>query len=237
VGTSVNWLTGAAGGSGVNMTVGTDSHCSAFAGAVSKLLGVYLLRQPDASDLNLANHQAVWFTTNTAGWTPVASMLTAQQLANAGELVMASYQSASGSGHIAVLRASNRTTANLNSYGPEECQSGDNHFADTNVVTGFNQHAGAFPNGIKYYAHTLNYPLSPVTLQVGPPVRTGSTFKAGFTSILGRPYQIQWSSDLVNWNTLMSATNPENPGTFFTNATFSDALSTTGRKYYRVLAP
>lgn len=150
VGYSVNWLTGAVGGSGPNMTQGTASHCSAFTAAVADLLGIYILRQPDANDINLANNQAVWLPTNTAGWFPIASMVDAQHLANAGTLVVGSYFSTNSPGHIAVLRPSNRTDASVNAFGPEECQSGDYNYADTNAMTGFSEHRGSFPSNIYY---------------------------------------------------------------------------------------
>ena len=80
----LNWLTGAAGGSGPNLTAGNASHCSAFAAGAADVLGVYLLRPPDASDLNLANNQADWLATNPSGWYAVTAMTNAQHLANLG---------------------------------------------------------------------------------------------------------------------------------------------------------
>ena len=233
-GTSVNWLTGVPGGTGANMTAGTASHCSAFAPAAAELLGVYLLRPPAASDLDLANHQADWFLTNTAGWFPIPAMTNAQHMVNTGLLVMASYKASSGSGHIAILRASNRTDAEVNATGPEECQSGTYNFADTNIVTGFNQHAGAFPSNIKYYGHVVNYPVSPVWPLLGQTGMTNQNFKAGMTTIVGRKYQIQWSSNLANWSSLLNFTNSNTPVTFFTNSAFSDPVSA-AQKYYRIL--
>jgi hypothetical protein len=233
-GTSVNWLTGVPGGTGANMTSGSATHCSVFAPSAAELLGVYLLRPPDASDLDLANHQADWFVTNTAGWFPIAAMTNAQHMVNTGLLVMASYKASGGSGHIAVLRASNRTDAEVTATGPEECQSGTFNFADTNIVTGFDQHAGAFPSGIKYYGHTVNYPISPVWPLLGQSSISNQSFKAGMTTIVGRKYQIQWSSNLVNWSSLVNFTNSNKPVTFFTNSSFSDSISA-AQKFYRIL--
>ena len=233
-GASVNWLTGVAGGSGPNMTIGTDSHCSAYAGAVTDLLGVYLLRQPYASDLNLANNQANWLATNTAGWFPISTMTVAQHLVNTGELVVASYQASSGSGHIAVLRPSNRTDASVNAFGPEECQSGDNNFLSTNIVTGFNQHPGAFPSNILYYGHALNYPVGTTWPLFTQSAVTGQNFRANMTTIVGRKYQTQWSSDLTTWNSLLTFTNSNSPITFYTNSTFSDS-AVSAKKFYRLV--
>jgi hypothetical protein len=236
VGTSVNWLTGAPGGSGPNMTLGTDSHCSAFAGSACEMLGVYILRPPDVSDLDLANHQADWFVTNTVGWVPIATMVNAQHMADTGMLVMASYKSSSGSGHIALLRASNWTDNNVNATGPEECQSGTYNFADTNIMTGFNQHSGAFPNNIKYYGHIVNYPISPVWPLLGPITLSNLNFTSGLTTIVGRQYQLQWSPNLMNWSPLMNFTNSNSPLTFFTNSYFSGPISGPAPKFYRLLA-
>ena len=235
VGTSVNWLTGVPGGNGPNMTLGTDSHCSAFAPAAAELLGVYLLRPPDASDLNLANNQADWFVTNAFGWFPITTGMTnVQHMVNTGLLVMASYKAASGSGHIAVLRASTRTDADVNAYGPEECQSGTYNFADTNIITGFNQHPGAFPNNIKYYGHNVNYPVSPTWPWFGTNAVANQNFKASMTTIIGRAYQLQASSNLVNWTPLLNFTNSNIPATFFTNSTFSDVFAGDRQKFYRI---
>lgn len=236
-GYSVNWLTGAAGGSGPNMTKGTDSHCSAFAGAVADLAGIYILRQPEASDLNLANNQAVWLATNNAGWLPVDSMVEAQHLANTGALVVASYKASSGSGHIAILRPSNRTDASVNTFGPEECQSGDLNFADTNILTGFNQHPGAFPDYILYYWHSANYPLSPVVPSLESGSFTNQQFSSTITSVAGRRYQIQYSMDLANWFNLAAYTNSNTSTNFFTTSLFLDTSPATTQRFYRIFAP
>ena len=164
-GVSVNWLTGSSSTpGGANMTLGKASHCSAFAAAVADLLGVYILRPPAVSDLGLANKQSVWLATNQDGWTP-QNMTNAQSLANLGNLVVASYYDSApnASGHIAVLRPSARSIADILALGPEECQSGMHNYNDTNVSTGFDQHAGAFPDGILFYSHIVTNPtvLSP----------------------------------------------------------------------------
>lgn len=234
VGSSVNWFTGAAGGSGPNMTLGTDSHCSAFAGAVADLLGIYILRQPYASDINLANNQAVWLPTNTVGWYPISSMTTAQHTANAGGLVVGSYFNSGGSGHIAILLPSNRTDASVNTFGPEECQSGDYNYADTNVMTGFSVHPGAFPSNIYYYGHTVSYPVNPVSPVFNQSFVSNQAFTASISTIVGRKYQAQWSTNLTHWTPLLNFTNSNNSTNFFTNALFMDPLG--GQRFYQVLA-
>jgi hypothetical protein len=234
VGTSVNWFTGASGGSGPNMTIGTDSHCSAFAGAVADLLGVYILRQPYASDINLANNQALWLPTNASGWYAISSMTAAQHAANAGSLVVGSYFNTNGSGHIAILRPSNRTDASVNTFGPEECQSGDYNYADTNVVTGFSVHPGAFPNNIAYYGHAVAYPVSPVTPVFSQDSIGNHVFQTTVNTIYGRKYQSQWSSNLTAWTPLVTFTNSNNSTNFFTNTLITNSVA--GQRFYRVLA-
>ena len=77
------------------MTIGTSTHCSAFAPALAQLLGIYLLHPPEHSDVDLANAQQDWLFTNTAGWVYIADvttnavMIDAQNLANQGNLVVA----------------------------------------------------------------------------------------------------------------------------------------------------
>jgi hypothetical protein len=234
VGYSVNWFTGAAGGSGPNMTLGTDSHCSAFAAAVADLLGIYILRQPDASDINVANNQADWLPTNTAGWFPIGSMTEAQHLANTGTLAVASYFNPDGSGHIAVLRGSNRTDASVNTFGPEECQSGDYNYADTNVMTGFSEHPGSFPSNIYYYGHTVTYPVSPASLAFGRSFVSNQTFRANISTIVGRTYQVQRTANLTFWTPLLTFTNSNDSTSFWTNVLITDTV--TGRGFYRLLA-
>jgi hypothetical protein len=219
------------------MTTGTASHCSAFAPAVAYLLDIYLLRQPDASDLNLANNQADWLRTYPAGWYGVASMTNAQHLANTGTLVVASYKDTGGSGHIAVLRPSGRSDADVQAYGPQECQSGVNNYNSTNVMAGFDQHAYAFPTGILYYAHAVIGPITPVNPLFGPPSLSNNVFRAEATTIVGRKYQLQWSSDFTAWSNALAFTNSNNSSNFFcvTPLANSPGAGTTLR-FYRLLA-
>lgn len=239
-GTNVDWLTGVAGALNSNpimMTEGTATHCSAFAGAVSYLLNVYLLRQPAASDILLANNQANWLATNTTGWFPVTNMAAAQHLVNTGALVVASYLNPDPSqpGHIAILRPSNRTDFSVSLLGPEECQSGDINYADTNISTGFGGSAtGQFPNEIKYYAHTVNYPIASPGPAFNQSFISNRMFIANIATIVGRPYQAQWSTNLTAWTPLLAFTNANNSTNFSTNVFIADPLGT--RRFYRILA-
>jgi hypothetical protein len=234
---SVNWLTGAEGGSGPNMTEGAGTHCSAFAAGAAAALGVYLLRPPEEKDLNLANKQADWLRTNPAGWYPVPSMTNAQQLANTGALVVASCKEASGSGHIAVLRPSTRSDADVQAYGPQECQSGVNNYNSTNVSAGFDQHLGAFPDRILYYAHAFTNPITPINPLFGPCSLSNLVFRANANTVVGRKYQLQWSSDFLAWSNALAFTNSNNSSNFFcvTPLTHSPG-SSSPRRFYRLLA-
>lgn len=236
-GVSVNWLTGASGGSGPNMTTGTGTHCSAFAPAVAYVLGVYLLRPPDKSDLNLANNQADWLKTNTAGWYRITSMTNAQHLVNAGELVVASYKDTSGSGHIAVVRPSAKSDAEVQTFGPQECQSGVNNYNSTNIMAGFDQHEYAFPDGILYYGHAVTNPFVSIKPVFGPPSCSGNVFRAEATTIVGRKYRLQGSADFNTWSNALAFTNSNNSSNFFcvTPLTNSPGAGSACR-FYRLLA-
>jgi hypothetical protein len=236
-GVSVNWLTGASGGSGPNMTHGAGTHCSAFAPAVAYVLGVYLLNPWDESDLGLANKQADWLRTNPAGWYPVAAMTNAQHLANTGILVVASYKDPDQSGHIAVLRPSTRSDADVQGYGPQECQSGVNNYNSTNVSAGFDQHRYAFPTGILYYAHSVSSPMTPVNPVFGPQCLSNGVFCADATTIVGRKYRLQGSADFIAWSNLLAFTNSNNSSNFYCVRPLTDSAGAgSACRFYRLLA-
>jgi hypothetical protein len=236
-GLKVNWLTGAAGGSGSNLTQGAASHCSAFAAGAAEVLGVYLLRPPDASDLNLANNQADWLATIPGGWYAVPSMPNAQQLANVGALVVASYKDTSGSGHIAIVRPSTRSDVDVQAYGPQECQSGVHNYNSTNVMTGFDQHDYAFPDGIRYYGHALTSPVLPVNPVFGPQALSNGVFRADVTNIVGRKYTFQCSSNFLTWSNLLTYTNSNSPTNFYCVTLLTNAPGAgSPLRFYRLLA-
>jgi hypothetical protein len=237
-GLRVNWLTGAAGGSGTNMTTGTASHCSAFAAAVADLLGIYLLRQPDASDLNLANNQADWLRTNTAaGWYAVSSMTDAQHLANIGTLVVASYKETDGSsGHIAILRPSTKSDTDILAAGPQECQSGINNYNNTDVRTGFAQHDNPLDN-ILYYGHAVTNAITPVNPTLSPCCLSNGVVRAFVTSIVGRTYKFQCTSNFGAWTDVLTYTNSNASADFFCVTPLIDSsLAGAPRRFYRLFA-
>jgi len=155
-GYNVDWLSGA------STSKGGATHCSAFAASFAAKLGIYFLRPPQHSQTLLANAQCVWLAADTAknlGWTKVATALEAQNLANKGVLVMVGYKNpvASSSGHMAVIRPCIKTLTLLAQEGPQETQSGDINSTSIAVKNGFSSHPLAWPNGVIYYQHAVNW--------------------------------------------------------------------------------
>ena len=140
------------------------THCSAFAAAMADRLGVYLLRPPAHRQTLLANAQARWLASPRAtGWQS-ADTRAAQNLANRGWLVVASYANPDPHrpGHIAVLRPSLRSAAALAVRGPAEAQAGGHNFLKTSVVRGFAFHHGAWEAGdIHFFAHPVDWSRVP----------------------------------------------------------------------------
>lgn len=138
-----------------------DTHCSAFAAAMGKRLGIYMLRPPYHSTKLLATAQTEWFAGGTArdvGWWQVDSPEQAQALANSGRLVVVAYPSPDPHrpGHIAIVRPDARVTLErIIESGPEITQAGGHNYLHSTVRRGFSFHPGAWPNGVKYFAHDL----------------------------------------------------------------------------------
>jgi hypothetical protein len=58
-------------------------------------------------------------------------------------------------GHIAIVRPSEKSARALAENGPEIIQAGEHNHHKTNVRIGFENHPGAWPDGVLYYAHDL----------------------------------------------------------------------------------
>jgi len=141
---------------------GRSTHCSAFAAAVGSKLGVYMLRPPDHGQVLLANAQAEWFHKRggrESGWHAVSGPRQAQTLANEGNLVVIVYESPDPHrpGHIAVVRPELRPMRLLEQNGPAITQAGMKNYARTSAKVGFQHHPGAWPNGVRYYVHPVNF--------------------------------------------------------------------------------
>jgi hypothetical protein len=156
----VNWETGKPDKDADYEGPGRHTHCSAFAAAAAKRLGVYLLRPPEHGQALLANAQADWLASKAAakaGWRSVPTMQQAQRLANEGSLVLVLYPNPDRHvpGHIAIVRPSEKSPKILEENGPEIIQAGEHNYTRTNVRIGFENHPGAWPGGVLYYTHTL----------------------------------------------------------------------------------
>jgi hypothetical protein len=156
----VNWETGEPDRGAEYEGPGRHTHCSAFAAAAAKRLGVYLLRPPEHGQALLANAQVEWLNSKSgaaAGWNRVASSHEAQRLANEGTLVLAVYPNPDARlpGHVAIVRPSDKSARALEENGPEVIQAGEHNHARTNVRIGFENHPGAWPGGVQYFAHPV----------------------------------------------------------------------------------
>lgn len=158
----VNWETGRPDKGPNYDGPGRSTHCSAFAAAVGKKLGVYMLRPPDHGQVLLANAQTEWFHSKQgreAGWRKLPGARHAQTLANEGNLVVIVYESpdAHKPGHIAIVRPDLRPLRLLEENGPSITQAGTKNYARTSAKVGFLHHPRAWPNGVQYYAHPVTF--------------------------------------------------------------------------------
>ena len=157
----VNWRTGEP----EHKSDKPSSHCSAFAAAAAEKLGIYLLRPPEHKQVLLANAQFDWLQSQgaTQGWRRLRGYREAQELANRGELVVASLANPNSEkpGHIAIIRPSEKTRAMLDGDGPEITQAGLTNYNHTDVATGFKHHETKTQSwkqiGILYFAHTVDW--------------------------------------------------------------------------------
>jgi hypothetical protein len=153
----VNWETGDPDRGGEYEGVG-HTHCSAFAAAAAKKLGVYLLRPPEHGQKLLANAQVDWLAGAKGrehGWLPVRDQREAQSLANRGDLVVVVFPNPDREkpGHVAVVRPSEKNKRELLKDGPQITQVGTHNHTSSVVRIGFSSHPGAFPDGVRYYVH------------------------------------------------------------------------------------
>ena len=157
-GYNVDWLTGVS----QSKAGASSTHCSAFASSFACKLGIYFLRPPQHSQNLLANAQCNWLASDSAkglGWVKVNTALEAQNLANKGYLVMVGYKNPSSSspGHMAIVRPSSKTLTQLQQDGPQEAQSGAINSNNITTQLGFSSHPLAWPNGVIYYQHSVNW--------------------------------------------------------------------------------
>jgi len=156
----VNWETGEPDKGAEYEGSGNHTHCSAFAAAAAKRFGIYLLRPPEHGQSLLANAQFEWLAGDAArqaGWRPVAEAREAQRLANEGNFVLAVFRNPDPHtpGHVAIVRPAKRSPDTLNADGPELIQAGQHNHDRINARVAFENHPGAFPDGIRYYVHPI----------------------------------------------------------------------------------
>jgi len=135
------------------------THCSAFAAAACARLGIYLLRPPEHGQDFLATAQGEWLRASGEAWHPVPSPFQAQELANQGVVVLAVYPSPDPrrSGHVALVRPSDKPDELLASEGPQVIQAGAENAASTSLRQGFRHHRGAWNSArdyrVEFYSH------------------------------------------------------------------------------------
>jgi hypothetical protein len=153
----VNWETGE-----IDITRDgrpSATHCSAFAAAFAKQLGIYILRPPEHSPMLLANAQMRWlsFDGASSGWRRLPDSAAAQQSANLGNLVVAVFENPDPHrpGHIAVIRPGTPGAARLAAEGPDVTQAGATNALAMPLRRAFSHHHGAWPNQIRYFEHAI----------------------------------------------------------------------------------
>jgi hypothetical protein len=136
-----------------------NTHCSAFVAAACLKADIYILRPPEHATKLLANAQAEWLATKgeEKGWKPVPTAVDAHRLANLGDLVVAVFREANPerSGHIAIVRPSEKAEAKIREEGPQVIQAGATNANSTPLAEGFKHHKGAWPGGVRSYVHPI----------------------------------------------------------------------------------
>jgi hypothetical protein len=155
----VNWETGDPDGKPEKGT-GVHTHCSAFVASAAKQLGVYILRPPEHGQVLLANAQNEWLEGEGAaqGWRRLKDGQEAEDDANKGDLVVASYHNHHDNkpGHIAIVRPSSKSPEAIAEEGPDMVQAGANNYNVVSARKGFAGHPAAWRgNEIEYFAHDL----------------------------------------------------------------------------------
>lgn len=156
----VDWETGQSDRNADYEGPGKATHCSAFAAAAGKRLGVYMLRPPEHGQILLASAQTRWFASPAAqagGWRPIDGMRAAQSLANQGQLVVISYESPDRKkpGHIVIVRPSLKTAEQFALEGPQVIEAATQNRQSWPAAKSFTSHPGAWPAGVRVFAHDI----------------------------------------------------------------------------------
>jgi hypothetical protein len=147
-------------------TPGGHTHCSAFAAAVADRLGIYILRPPEHGQMWLANAQEQWLSgadaARAAGWGRIGYLREpgaserAVAAANDGHLVVASYfqppiDGRQRSGHIAIVRPSDKPIDRIHENGPDVTQAGGRNWVRVAMREGFASHRTGWNEGLIEY--------------------------------------------------------------------------------------
>jgi hypothetical protein len=135
---------------GDNRTNSRSTHCSHFVAAISKRLGVPMLRPEQIQERSLASAQGRWLASGGGGWRRLPDVRAAQAAANRGELVVAVKVNPdpNGNGHIAFVRPSAKTAEQLATEGPEATQAGYRNFIDGDLSRGMRLSAAFYAHGL-----------------------------------------------------------------------------------------
>jgi hypothetical protein len=158
-GAHVDWETGLPDGVAEKLP-GRHTHCSGFVAAAAEKLGVYILRPPEHGQELLANAQNEWLAIEgrAEGWRPMDGPVDAQNAANRGLLVVASYHNhhSDKSRHIAIVRPGDKSVEKILAEGPDVIEASTVNESSISVKAGFAGHVYAWGNDeIDYYAHAV----------------------------------------------------------------------------------
>ncbi|HMA21295.1 MAG TPA: hypothetical protein VKO87_10865, partial [Gemmatimonadaceae bacterium] len=135
-GVHIAWETGVPDGK-PEKSAGKHTHCSAFVASTAKKLGIYILRPPEHGQILLANAQYDWLSEQglQEGWTEIHGAEQAQESANRGFLVVATYRNHHDDkpGHIAIVRPSAKSRSEIESEGPQIIQAGGTNYSSTTL--------------------------------------------------------------------------------------------------------
>jgi len=143
---------------------GNKTHCSAFAAAVCKKAGVYLLCPPEHGQVLLANAQYDWLPTSAAiksGWHALEGedrYRKAQTLANNGKIVIAICKNPDPKepGHIALVMPKERSARVLENEGPELIMAGTHNHNYISLKNGFQSHLSGWPEQeVRFFVQDL----------------------------------------------------------------------------------
>lgn len=141
---------------------GNKTHCSAFAAAACKKMGIYLLCPPEHGQVLLANAQFDWLQTAAAlkaGWKSVIGddrYKQVQMMANEGKIVVAVCKNSDPSepGHAALVMPKERSLRLLADEGPEVIMAGTHNHNFISLKNGFHNHIPDWPETeVRFYVH------------------------------------------------------------------------------------